>query len=180
MFEPVHSYVWNLNINVWKQPLMSETRHLCLSHTYQHTFMYGSRHSHVWDLTIYVWKQTLMSETRLIRLDHTCMYEFIVIYVWKPDTYVWRPYIYVWTRHIGVSEACCENAQISAERRGTAMEVEVAIGVHGVFPLPMGIEREDRCEWAGLWTWKGSTASETRSISSVPGWWIIRSLICPT
>ena len=27
-----------------------------------------------------------------------------------------------------------------------AMEVEVAFGAHGVFPLPMGMEREDRCE----------------------------------
>ena len=40
----------------------------------------------------------------------------------------------------------CSNAQISAERWGTAVEVEVAIGVHGVFPLPMGMERDDRCE----------------------------------
>ena len=40
----------------------------------------------------------------------------------------------------------CLNTQISAERWGTAMEVEVAIVVHGVFPLPLGIEREDRCE----------------------------------
>ena len=40
----------------------------------------------------------------------------------------------------------CWSAQISHEQRGTAMEVEVAIGVHGVFPLPLGIEREDRCE----------------------------------
>ena len=39
-----------------------------------------------------------------------------------------------------------KNAQISAERWGTAMEVEVAIVVHGVFPLPLVIERVDRCE----------------------------------
>ena len=36
--------------------------------------------------------------------------------------------------------------QISAERRGAAMKVEVAFGAHGVFPLPMDMEREDRCE----------------------------------
>ena len=48
---------------------------------------------------------------------------------------------------IEVSQAASRgNGQISAERRGAAMEVEVAIGVHGVFPLPLGIEREDRCE----------------------------------
>ena len=29
---------------------------------------------------------------------------------------------------------------------GTVMEVEVAIGVHGVFPLSLGIERGDRHE----------------------------------
>ena len=40
----------------------------------------------------------------------------------------------------------CWSAQISDEQWGTAIEVEVAIGVHGVSPLPMGIEREDRCE----------------------------------
>ena len=28
----------------------------------------------------------------------------------------------------------------------TAMEDEVAVRVHGVFPMPMGMEREDRCE----------------------------------
>ncbi|EJK68315.1 hypothetical protein THAOC_10516 [Thalassiosira oceanica] len=32
---------------------------------------------------------------------------------------------------------------------GAAMEDEVAIRVHGVIPLPMGIAREDRCERAG-------------------------------
>ena len=35
---------------------------------------------------------------------------------------------------------------ISDERWGAAMGDEVAIRVHGVFPPPMGIEREDRCE----------------------------------
>ena len=50
-------------------------------------------------------------------------------------------------------------AQISDRQRGAAMEVEVAIRVHGVFPLPMGMEREDRCEGAGLRTHKGSKAA---------------------
>ena len=30
------------------------------------------------------------------------------------------------------------------------------VRVHGVFPLHMGMEREERCEEAGLETWKGS------------------------
>jgi len=38
-------------------------------------------------------------------------------------------------------------AQISDEWWGAAAGDEVAARVHGVFPLPMGIEREDRCEW---------------------------------
>ena len=37
-------------------------------------------------------------------------------------------------------------AQISAEQWGTAMEDDLAIRVHGVIPLPMGIANEDRCE----------------------------------
>ena len=37
-------------------------------------------------------------------------------------------------------------SQISAERWGAATGDEVADRVHGAFPLPMGIEREDRCE----------------------------------
>ena len=40
----------------------------------------------------------------------------------------------------------CEIAQISDERWGAAAEDEVATGVHGAIPLPMGIEREDTCE----------------------------------
>ena len=36
------------------------------------------------------------------------------------------------------------------------MEVEVVFGAHGVFLLPMGIGREDRCMGMGLQTWKGS------------------------
>ena len=44
------------------------------------------------------------------------------------------------------SEPGCLIAQISAKRWGAAAEDEVALRVHGVFPLPMGMEREDRCE----------------------------------
>ena len=44
------------------------------------------------------------------------------------------------------SEPGCQIAQISAERRGAATGDEVADRVHGVFPLPLGMEREDRCE----------------------------------
>ena len=53
-------------------------------------------------------------------------------------------------------------AQISAEQWGAAAKGgEGAPRVHGVFPLPMGIGREDRYEWTGLEPWKGSMASET-------------------
>ena len=44
------------------------------------------------------------------------------------------------------SEPGCSITQISAERWGAAMEDEGAVRFHGVFPLPMGVEREDRCE----------------------------------
>ena len=40
----------------------------------------------------------------------------------------------------------CWSDQISAEQWGVVMEDEVAAGVHGVSPLPMGMEREDRGE----------------------------------
>ena len=36
-------------------------------------------------------------------------------------------------------------AQISAEQWGAVTVDEVANGVQGVFPLLMGMEREDRC-----------------------------------
>ena len=45
-----------------------------------------------------------------------------------------------------LSEPGGQIAQISARRWGAAREDEVAIRVHGVFPLSMGMEREDRCE----------------------------------
>ncbi|EJK72611.1 hypothetical protein THAOC_05840, partial [Thalassiosira oceanica] len=38
----------------------------------------------------------------------------------------------------------CWIARISAEQLGAAMGDEVAIRVHGVCPLPVGIAREDR------------------------------------
>ena len=45
------------------------------------------------------------------------------------------------------SEPGCEIAQISGERLwGAAAGDEVAARGHGVFPLPMGMEREDTCE----------------------------------
>ena len=45
------------------------------------------------------------------------------------------------------SEPGCWIVQISNERRGAAATDEVDVRVlHGVFPLPMGMEREDRCE----------------------------------
>ena len=47
-------------------------------------------------------------------------------------------------------QAAGASVQISAEQWGAVMEDEVATGVHGVFPLPMGIKREDRCEGTGL------------------------------
>ena len=50
-------------------------------------------------------------------------------------------------------------AQISAKWLSAWMEVEVDVGVHMVFPLIMGIEREDRQEWTVLQTWKGGMAS---------------------
>ena len=40
----------------------------------------------------------------------------------------------------------CQIAQISSEQWGAAIGDEVAARVQGGFPLPMGIEREDRWE----------------------------------
>ena len=40
----------------------------------------------------------------------------------------------------------CQIAQISSEQWGAAIGDEVAARVEGGFPLPMGIEREDKCE----------------------------------
>ena len=44
------------------------------------------------------------------------------------------------------SEPGCQIAQISDKRWGAATEDGVDARVHGVFPLLMGMEREDRCE----------------------------------
>ena len=51
-------------------------------------------------------------------------------------------------KHVGfgVSQAAERIAQISAKRWGAAAEDEVTEHVHGAFPLPMGMESEDRCE----------------------------------
>ena len=46
----------------------------------------------------------------------------------------------------GVRRPGCQIAQISAQRWGAAIGDEVAARVQGGFPLPMGIEREDRWE----------------------------------
>ena len=50
------------------------------------------------------------------------------------------------TRLIWSEPGSQQIAQISAERWGAAKEDEEAIRVHGVCPLSMGMEREDRCE----------------------------------
>ena len=42
---------------------------------------------------------------------------------------------------------------------GTVMDVEVEYGAPGVFPLSMGIGREDGHEREGLQTWKGAKAA---------------------
>ena len=52
-----------------------------------------------------------------------------------------------------------DNNKISSEQWGASMEGEVTIGDHGVVPLPMGIEREDRCMGAGIQASKLSKAS---------------------
>ena len=44
------------------------------------------------------------------------------------------------------SEPGCSIVQISAEQWGAETADEDAIGVHGDFPLSIGMEREDRCE----------------------------------
>ena len=44
------------------------------------------------------------------------------------------------------SEPDCQISQIPFKRWGAVVEVEVAARVDGVCPLPMGMEREDRCE----------------------------------
>ena len=67
------------------------------------------------------------------------------------------------------SEPGCWIAEISTKRWGAATRHEVAARVDGAFPLPMGIEREDRCEQTGLQTKKGSMAPESCRIWSEPG-----------
>ena len=53
----------------------------------------------------------------------------------------------------------CQIAHFSANYNGAA---EVAVCVGGVCPLSMVVEREDRCERAGLETWKVSMAALMR------------------
>ena len=52
--------------------------------------------------------------------------------------------------HIVRSEEAKSNMRVLDEQWGAATEDEVEVGDHGVFPLPMGIEWEDRCEQTGL------------------------------
>ena len=45
------------------------------------------------------------------------------------------------------NEPCCQIAQFQPNNvRGAATADEVAVGVHGVCALPLGMERDDRCE----------------------------------
>ena len=46
-------------------------------------------------------------------------------------------------------------AQISVEQQPAAIKIEVSIGAHMVFPLSLGIGRENRWEFMCLQTWKG-------------------------
>ena len=41
----------------------------------------------------------------------------------------------------------------SAEQWGVASKDGVTVCVHGAFPPPIGMEREDRCEQTDLGTW---------------------------
>ncbi|EJK70141.1 hypothetical protein THAOC_08526 [Thalassiosira oceanica] len=50
---------------------------------------------------------------------------------------------------ITTKPGCMMIGQISDRQQGAAMGDEVAIRVHGVFPLPMGVEREDRYRQQG-------------------------------
>ena len=55
-------------------------------------------------------------------------------------------------------EPGCGISQISDQQWPAAAKVEVEIGAHGVFLLPMGIGREERCMRTGLESWRGSKA----------------------
>ena len=45
-----------------------------------------------------------------------------------------------------VNRSGCLNAKISHEQSVAAGEVEASVGVHGAVPMPMGMERNIRCE----------------------------------
>ena len=45
--------------------------------------------------------------------------------------------------------------QISDEQQPAAIKIEVSIGAHMVFPLSLGIGRENRWEFMCLQSWKG-------------------------
>ena len=57
------------------------------------------------------------------------------------------------------SEPGCQIDQISYKRWGAAVGDEVAVGVHGVFPLPLGMERYG----------KGGQVSRSRDLEGVHG-----------
>ena len=56
------------------------------------------------------------------------------------------PYCVKCCWRFGVSRSGCWNAKISDEQSVTAGEVEASVGVHGAIPMPMGMERNIRCE----------------------------------
>ena len=55
-------------------------------------------------------------------------------------------------------------AQISDEQQPAAIKIEVSIGAHMVFPLSLGIGRENRWEFMCLQTWKGLLSHKPRLI----------------
>ena len=60
-------------------------------------------------------------------------------------------------------------AQNSDEQQPAAIKIEVSIGAHMVFPLSLGIGRENRWEFMCLQTWKGLLSHKPRLIWGEPG-----------
>ena len=58
----------------------------------------------------------------------------------------------------------CSPAATWITKSGPAMQVEVSIGVHVVFPLSLGIGRDDRCMGAGVKANKAFIEQQTRLI----------------
>ena len=63
----------------------------------------------------------------------------------------------------------CSPAATWITKSGPAMQVEVSIGVHVVFPLSLGIGRDDRCMGAGVKANKAFIEPQTRLIWGEPG-----------